>query len=147
MHTRCGSCMHALQNWLGFLEPTFVVLRGVRCVRLPVQCHRRSNLVHVVSACFSVALIDCAEGCALPDCRIDALPQTIKHLVVVSTVPVVFPKLPLSEATFKALDALPFVKGALQKTGLAAGIVDKYARPHALSKIARLQRTLPPAEM
>ena len=51
----------------------------------------------------------------------------MKHIVVCTTVPVVFPKLPLSEATLSVLEDLPFVKGALQKTGLAAGIVDKCA--------------------
>lgn len=59
--------------------------------------------------------------------RINALPQSIKHIVVVTTVPVVFPKLPLSEATFTAVDNMPFLKGALQKTGIGAGIVDKCA--------------------
>lgn len=51
----------------------------------------------------------------------------MKHLVVCATVPVCFPKLPLSELTLTALEDLPFIKGALQKTGLAAGIVDKCA--------------------
>ena len=51
----------------------------------------------------------------------------MKHIVVCATVPVVFPKLPLSETTLSVLEDLPFVKGALQKTGLAAGIVDKCA--------------------
>ena len=60
-------------------------------------------------------------------CRIEALPATVKHLVVCATVPVCFPKLPLSELTLTALEDLPFIKGALQKTGLAAGIVDKCA--------------------
>ena len=58
---------------------------------------------------------------------IAALPATVKHLVVCATVPVCFPKLPLSELTLTALEDLPFIKGALQKTGLAAGIVDKCA--------------------
>lgn len=49
----------------------------------------------------------------------------MKHLVVCATVPICFPKLPLSELTLTALEDLPFIKGALQKTGLAAGIVDK----------------------
>lgn len=60
-------------------------------------------------------------------CRIAALPPTVKHLVVCATVPIVFPKLPLSELTLTALEDLHFIKGALQKTGLAAGIVDKCA--------------------
>lgn len=51
----------------------------------------------------------------------------MKHIVVCATVPVVFPKLPLSETILSVLEDLPFVKGALQKTGLAAGIVDKCA--------------------
>ena len=51
----------------------------------------------------------------------------MKHIVVCATVPICFPKLPLSELTLTALEDLPFIKGALQKTGLAAGIVDKYA--------------------
>ncbi len=59
--------------------------------------------------------------------RIAALPPSVKHLVVCTTVPVVFPKLPLSELAMTAIEDLPFLKGALQKTGLAAGIIDKCA--------------------
>jgi hypothetical protein len=43
--------------------------------------------------------------------RIDALPRTIKHIVVITTVPVVFPKLPLSEVTMTLVDKLPLLKG------------------------------------
>ncbi|BDA46401.1 Uncharacterized protein YGR266W [Coccomyxa sp. Obi] len=67
--------------------------------------------------------------------RIGALPQSIKHIVVVTTVPIVFPKLPLSEATFTALDNVPFLKGALQKTGIGAGIVDKFDHADLLDDI------------
>lgn len=58
--------------------------------------------------------------------RLAALPPTVKHLVVVPTVPVVFPKLPLSEAILQTMDQSQLIKGALQKTGLAAGILDKH---------------------
>lgn len=57
--------------------------------------------------------------------RIGALPQSIKHIVVVTTVPIVFPKLPLSEGTMMTIQSFPLIKGALQKTGLGAGIIDK----------------------
>ena len=57
--------------------------------------------------------------------RIAALPQSIKHIVVITTVPIVFPKLPLSEVAMSTIDKTPLVKGALQKTGIGAGIVDK----------------------
>ena len=59
--------------------------------------------------------------------RIDALPRSIKHIVVITTVPIVFPKLPLSEVTMTTIDKVPLIKGALQKTGIGAGIVDKCA--------------------
>ncbi len=70
--------------------------------------------------------------------RIGALPQSVKHIVVNTTVPVVFPKLPLSETTFTAVDSVPFLKGALQKTGIGAGIVDKCASPLTVHLVADL---------
>ncbi|CAK0753536.1 hypothetical protein CVIRNUC_002228 [Coccomyxa viridis] len=67
--------------------------------------------------------------------QIAALPPSVKHLVVCTTVPVVFPKLPLSELAMTAIEDLPFLKGALQKTGLAAGIIDKFGHADLLDDI------------
>ena len=58
--------------------------------------------------------------------------------MVCTTVPVVFPKLPLSELAMTAIEDLPFLKGALQKTGLAAGIIDKCAPARPFCKPAQV---------
>jgi hypothetical protein len=63
--------------------------------------------------------------CAPRQNRLDALPPSVRHVVVIPTVPVVFPKLPLSEQALSAIESSGLLKGALQKTGLAAGILDK----------------------
>ena len=56
-----------------------------------------------------------------------ALPDTVRHLVIVLTVPIVFAKLPLSEGTLAAIDTLPGVRNALAKTGLGTALIDKCA--------------------
>lgn len=53
------------------------------------------------------------------------MPLTVKHLIAVTTVPVIFPKLPASEQVFAMIDSLPVVKGAMQKTGVGKGILDR----------------------
>ncbi len=60
--------------------------------------------------------------------RLYVLPDSLRHAVLVTTVPVIFPSLPLSEKVMHALDSLPLVKGAMQKTGLAEKIYDSCAR-------------------
>ena len=59
--------------------------------------------------------------------RLAALPPGIRHIVLVPTVPVVFPKLPLSEGILQTIDGSRLIKGALQKTGLASHILDRHA--------------------
>ena len=49
----------------------------------------------------------------------------MRHLVVIPTVPVVFPKLPFSESALSTINSSGLVKGMLQKTGLADGIMDR----------------------
>lgn len=56
--------------------------------------------------------------------RLRNLPSSVRHVVVVTTVPVIFPNLPLSEFVLKSLNNLEFIKGAMQKTGLAKGLFD-----------------------
>ena len=58
-------------------------------------------------------------------CRLSKLPQTTKHVVCLFTVPLVWPKLPLSEGVMTVVDGLPILKGVMTKTGIGAGIVDK----------------------
>lgn len=53
------------------------------------------------------------------------MPATVNHLVVVLTVPIVYPKLPLSQTVLTAVEGMPFLKGAMTKTGVGAGIIDK----------------------
>ena len=48
--------------------------------------------------------------------RLDALPPSVRHVVLVLTVPLVFPELPAQEAVWRALDNAG-VKAAMQKTG------------------------------
>ena len=48
--------------------------------------------------------------------RLGALPPTVRHVVLVLTVPLVFPELPAQEAVWRALDNAG-VKAAMQKTG------------------------------
>lgn len=57
--------------------------------------------------------------------RCAELPATVNHLVVVLTVPIVYPKLPLSQTVLTAVEGMPFLKGAMTKTGVGAGIIDK----------------------
>ena len=59
-------------------------------------------------------------------CRLAQLPTSVKHLVIVFTVPVTFPKLPLSETVLSTIEGMPLLKGAIIKTGVGAGIMDKY---------------------
>ena len=63
--------------------------------------------------------------------RLAALPPSVKHIVVVPTVPVVFPKLPLSEGILQTIDGSRLIKRALQKTGLASHILDRHAATSA----------------
>ena len=58
-------------------------------------------------------------------CRLAQLPASVKHLVIVFTVPVTFPKLPLSETVLSTIEGMPLLKGAIIKTGVGAGIMDK----------------------
>ena len=58
-------------------------------------------------------------------CRLSRLPPSTKHVVCLFTVPLVWPKLPLSEGVMTVVDGLPILKGVMTKTGLGAGIVDK----------------------
>ena len=58
-------------------------------------------------------------------CRLAQLPVSVRHLVIVFTVPVTFPKLPLSEAVLATIERMPILKGAMIKTGVGAGIMDK----------------------
>lgn len=46
-------------------------------------------------------------------------------MVVVFTVPLVYPKLPLSQTVLTAVEGMPLLKGAMTKTGVGAGIIDK----------------------
>lgn len=48
--------------------------------------------------------------------RLGVLPPTVRHVVLVLTVPLVFPELPAQEAVWRALDNAG-VKAAMQKTG------------------------------
>ena len=58
-------------------------------------------------------------------CSCGRLPPTVNHLVVVFTVPLVYPKLPLSQTVLTAVEGMPLLKGAMTKTGVGAGIIDK----------------------
>jgi hypothetical protein len=49
----------------------------------------------------------------------------VKHLIVVFTVPIVYPCLPLSQTILTAVEGMPLLKGAMTKTGVGAGIIDK----------------------
>jgi len=57
-------------------------------------------------------------------CRCAQLPSSVNHLVVF-TVPLVYPCLPLSQAILSAVEGMPLLKGAMTKTGVGAGIIDK----------------------
>ena len=59
--------------------------------------------------------------------RLDQLPKTTEHVVCVHTVPLVFPSLPLSEGLMTVIEGLPILKAGMTKTGLGAGIIDKFA--------------------
>ena len=50
-------------------------------------------------------------------------------MVCLFTVPLVWPKLPLSEGVMTVVDGLPVLKGVMTKTGIGAGIVDKCVTP------------------
>ncbi|KAK9838336.1 hypothetical protein WJX81_005496 [Elliptochloris bilobata] len=67
--------------------------------------------------------------------RMAALPDTVRHLVLVLTVPIVFAKLPLSEGTLKAIDSLPAVRNALAKTGLGTALVDNFGHAQLLDDV------------
>lgn len=67
-------------------------------------------------------------------CRCARLPPTVNHLVVVFTVPLVYPKLPLSQTVLTAVEGMPLLKGAMTKTGVGAGIIDKWAPPQLKRK-------------
>lgn len=58
-------------------------------------------------------------------CRCEALPATVKHLVIVLTVPIIFPKLPLSQEILTKIENIKFLKSAMAKTGVGKGILDK----------------------
>ena len=58
-------------------------------------------------------------------CRCAQLPSSVNHLVVVFTVPLVYPALPLSQTILGAVEGMPLLKGAMTKTGVGAGIIDK----------------------
>ena len=74
--------------------------------------------------------------------RMAALPETVRHLVLVLTVPIVFAKLPLSEQTLAAIDSLPAVRNALAKTGLGSALVDKCALAAPMSGSGEKMRPL-----
>lgn len=57
----------------------------------------------------------------------EQLPKSTEHVVCVHTVPLIFPSLPLSEKVMSAIEGLPVLKGAMTKTGVGAGIIDKCA--------------------
>jgi len=61
--------------------------------------------------------------------RMAALPGSVRHLVLVLTVPIVFAKLPLSEGAMAMIDALPSLRTTLAKTSLGLSLVDKCAAP------------------
>ncbi|KAK9863128.1 hypothetical protein WJX84_002391 [Apatococcus fuscideae] len=67
--------------------------------------------------------------------RLGQMPLTVKHLITVTTVPVIFPKLPASEQVFAVIDSLPVVKGAMQKTGVGKGILDRFGNADLLDDI------------
>ncbi|KAK9808440.1 hypothetical protein WJX73_006046 [Symbiochloris irregularis] len=67
--------------------------------------------------------------------RLEQLPTSTKHCVVVHTVPLVFPGLPLSEKVMSAIEHMPIVKGAMTKTGVGAGIIDKFGHAELLDDI------------
>eukprot|EP00884_Botryococcus_braunii_P001168 jgi/Botrbrau1/11051/Bobra.92_2s0022.1 len=67
--------------------------------------------------------------------RLHGLPACVKHAVLVTTVPVIFPSLPLSEFVMRSLDQLPLLKGAMQKTGLAKGLFDSFGHAQLLDDI------------
>lgn len=66
------------------------------------------------------------EGCLTSETvrRLHNLPSSVRHVVMVTTVPVIFPNLPLSEFVLRSLNQLQIVKDAMQKTGLAKGLFD-----------------------
>ena len=81
-------------------------------------------LPHEGCQCFvSVAITADIQAC---QCRAEMLPLETKHLVVVMTVPLVWPKLPFSEGVLSAVDKASLLKKTMSKTGVGAGVVDKY---------------------
>eukprot|EP00891_Asterochloris_glomerata_P005631 jgi/Astpho2/5631/Aster-x0692 len=66
--------------------------------------------------------------------RLGALPPTVRHVVLVLTVPLVFPELPAQEAVWRALDNAG-VKAAMQKTGLGDKVSDAFHEPKLLDDI------------
>ncbi|KAK9817992.1 hypothetical protein WJX72_005420 [[Myrmecia] bisecta] len=67
--------------------------------------------------------------------RILNFPNSVKHLVIVTTVPLLYPKLPLAEGVLATIDAVPLLKKGMQKTGVGASILDKFGNADLLDDI------------
>ncbi|KAL6748880.1 hypothetical protein V8C86DRAFT_1099175 [Haematococcus lacustris] len=75
---------------------------------------------------------------SMVDAHLRRLPSSVQHLVVVATVPVVYPKLPVVESAAKYLSDVSqsaALTAMMQKTGLAAGLLNQFGAVEILDDL------------
>ncbi|GFH18764.1 uncharacterized protein HaLaN_15620, partial [Haematococcus lacustris] len=75
---------------------------------------------------------------SMVDAQLRRLPSSVQHLVVVATVPVVYPKLPVVESAAKYLSDVSqaaALTAMMQKTGLAAGLLNQFGAVEILDDL------------